>query len=64
MIEHLILLKIKNIMDINFVLLQWFINFFLKKKIVSLVDESTFGGTVKNQNISTEELVEGFHKPI
>ena len=37
---------------------------FFKKKIISLVDESTFGGTVKNQNISAEELVEGFHKPI
>ena len=40
------------------------LTFFKKKKIVSLVDESTFGGTVKNQNISAEELVEGFHKPI
>ena len=30
MIEHLILLKLQNMMDINKDLLQWFINFFYK----------------------------------
>ena len=39
MIKHLLLLKTQNIMDININLLQWFINFLIKK---------TLGGTVKN----------------
>ena len=31
MIKHLILLKTRNILDINVDLLQWFINFLIKK---------------------------------
>ena len=42
-IKHLILVKIKNMMDINVNLLQWSINFLIKK---------TSGGTVKTENIS------------
>ena len=33
-IKHLILLKIQNTMDINVVLLQWFINFLIKSLLV------------------------------
>ena len=54
-IKHLILLKIKNMMDIKGVLRQWFLNFLIKQ---------TSGGTVKNENISNRELVEELHKPI
>ena len=35
-------------MDINVDLLQLLINFFDKKKIASLLDKSTFCGTVRN----------------
>ena len=54
-IKHLILLKIKNMMDIKGVLRQWFLNFLIKQ---------TSGGTVKNENISNRELAEELHKPI
>ena len=37
MIKHLILLKIQNMMDINFELVQWFTNFFIKKLQVVLL---------------------------
>ena len=37
-IKHIILLKVQNMMDINVVLLQWPINFLIKK---------TSSGTVK-----------------
>ena len=36
-------------MDIKKVLLQWFIKFFIKK---------TFGGAIKIENMSNEELAE------
>ena len=49
MIKHLILLKI------NGDLLQWLINFLIKK---------TLGGTVKNENISNKELTEELQKTI
>ena len=51
MIKHLILLKIQNMMDIKEVLLQWFINFLIKK---------TSGSGIKNENISNKELAEDF----
>ena len=41
--------------DTNVDLLQWFINFFIKK---------TYGRTVKNEIISNKELAEELHKPI
>ena len=47
--KRLIFLKILNVMDIKEVLLQWFIKFFIKK---------TFGGTIKIENMSNEELAE------
>ena len=52
-IKHLILLKIQNMMDINVYLLQWFINFLMKK---------TSGSGIKNNNISNKELAEELHK--
>ena len=42
-------------MDINLDLLQWFINFSIKKNS---------GGTFKNEVISNKELAEELHKPI
>ena len=55
MIKHLILPKIKNMMDIYTDLLQWFINFFIKK---------TSGSGIKNENMSVQQLAEELHKPI
>ena len=55
MIRHLILLKIQNIVDINVDLLQWFINFLIKK---------TSGGASKNEFMSNKELAEELHKLI
>ena len=43
-------------MGINMDLLQWFINFLIKKK-------SFFSG-VKNENTSNKELAKQLHKPI
>ena len=54
-IKDLILLKIQKMMEINVDLLQWSIDFLIKK---------TCGGTVKNWNISNKELVEDLHEPI
>ena len=54
-VRYLILLKIRNMMDINVDLLQWSIHFLIK---------STSGGTVKNEIISNKELAEELHKPI
>ena len=42
-------------MNINLDLLQWFINFSIKKNS---------GGTFKNEVISNKELAEELHKPI
>ena len=53
MIEHLILLKILNMMDIKGVLLQWFRNILIK----------TVGGALKNENMSDQQLAEELHKP-
>ena len=53
--KHLIFLKIRNMMDINADLPEWFINFLTKK---------TSGGTVKNENISNKYLAEKLCKPI
>ena len=52
-IKHLILLKIQNMMDINVYLLQWFINFLMKK---------TSGSGIRNNNISNKKLAEELHK--
>ena len=44
-IKHLILLKIKIIMDINVVLFQWFVNVLIK---------NTSGSAIKNYNMSDQ----------
>ena len=41
-VKHLILLKIQNIMDINAELLQWFINFLIKKILVAVLKIKLF----------------------
>ena len=56
MINHLILLKIKNMMNTKEVLLQWLTIFF---------DKETAGpGAVQNKNMPDQQLPEEFHKPI
>ena len=55
MIKHLILLKIQNMIDIKGVLIQWFINFLIRKTSV---------GAVKNEIMQNKELAEVLHKPI
>ena len=52
--KHLILLKIQYMMGVNIDLLQWFINFLIKK---------TLEGTVKNEIISNKDLAEELLKP-
>ena len=54
-ILHLIPLKIRDMMDINADLLQWFIIFSIKK---------TYGSGVKNENKSDQQFAEELHKPI
>ena len=41
-VKHLILLKIQNKMDINAELLQWFINFLIKKILVAVLKIKLF----------------------
>ena len=48
-IKRLIFLKVQNMMDIKGVLLQWFINFLIKKTSVS---------SIKNENMSDQQLTE------
>ena len=55
MVKYLILLKIQNVMDINADLLQFSINFLIKK---------TSGRGIKNENISNKELAEKLNKEI
>ena len=45
-------------MDINMDLLQWSINFLIKK------NKKTYDGTVKNEIIPNKELANELHKPI
>ena len=54
MIKHLILLKIRNMMDINADLLQWFMTFLIKK----------LHSGIKKGYISSKELPEKSHKTI
>ena len=46
-------------MDINMDLLQWSINFLIKKK-----KKKSYDGTVKNEIIFNKELADELHKPI
>ena len=52
LISDLILLKIKNMMDIKEVLLQWFIKLF---------DKMLSGGAVKSEIMSSQVLPEKLH---
>ena len=57
--KHLILLKISNMMDMEGVLLQWFINFLIKILLVVLLKMRVF--QVKNQLKNyTNQLLEHF----
>ena len=49
------LLEIRNMMDIKEVLLQWFINFLIKKNSDS---------GIKDENMSDQQLAEELHKAI
>ena len=53
--KHLILLKIQNMMGIKEVLLQWFINFLIKK---------SKGGSANNEIKQNKQLVEEIHELI
>ena len=55
MIKHLMWLKIRNMIDVNADLLQWFINSLIKK---------SSGRDIKNENVSNKKLAEELHKPI
>ena len=48
-------LKIRNMIDVNVDLLQWFINSLIKK---------SSGRDIKNENVSNKKLAEELHKPI
>ena len=54
-IQHLILPKKQNMMDIKGVLLQWFTNSLIKKLLRAVL---------KNVNISNKESIEELQKPI
>ena len=51
-LKYLILLKIQNMMHVKGVLLQWFINFLVKKLLVVL------------KNMRNQELADELNKPI
>ena len=55
MIKHLMLLKIRDMIDVNTDLLQWFINSLIKK---------SSGRDIKTENVSNKKLAEELHKPI
>ena len=52
---HFILPKIQNMSNVKGVLLQWFVNFLIKK---------TCGRGIKNENMSDQQLAERLHKRI
>ena len=49
-------------MDMKVVLLQWFIEFLLKRVLIESLRLNW--PVIKNKNMSNKELVEGLHKPI
>ena len=57
--NHLTLLKIQNMMDINVDLLQFF-----NKKPALHTDKSDSGGAVKNEIMPNQQLAEELHKSI
>ena len=63
-VKHLILLKIQNIMDINAELLQWFINFLIKKILVAVLKIKLFLINKQQKNYKKqllEYLIKGKH---
>ena len=61
----LILLKIRNMMDIIEVLHQWFMNTTEARSDTLITrDKSVSGNCVQNEKISNKELAEELHKPI
>ena len=71
MIKHLILRKILNTINTKEVLLQWFMNFLIKRLLLNVpidllvvVLKMRIFSDVKNENISGHQLSEEFHKEI
>ena len=58
MIKHLILLKLRNMVDIHVDLLQWSI------MIKTILMKETVGGAINNENKSVKELAKELRKPI
>ena len=58
MIKHLLLQKIQNMIDIKRFLVQWFINFQIKK----FFDKETSDSDIKNENMSDQQLAEELRK--
>ena len=57
--KHLMLLKIRNMMDIHVDLLQWFINCLIKTRANKFA-----GSDIKNENIPDQRSAEELHKLI
>ena len=60
MIKHLILLKIHNRMHINVDLLQWFINFLIKRFLIEQLLKMNLYLINNLQNNCTKQLLENF----
>ena len=58
MIKHLVLLKLRNMVDIHVDLLQWSI------MIKTILMKETVGGAINNENMSVKELAKELRKPI
>ena len=58
MIKHLILLKLRNMVDIHMDLLLW------SMIIKTILIKETVGGAINNENMSIKELTKELHKPI
>ena len=70
-IKHLILLKIRNIININAELLQWSINVLIERTSggsATLSRSETLGtryrSAIKSENSLRKQLAEEIHKPI
>ena len=62
--KHLILQKIRNMMNIKEVLLQWSIDFLMKKLHTWATRNKFAGSGIKNENIYNNELAEELYKRI
>ena len=56
MIKHLTLLKIQDMMDINVDLLQWSVNFLIKKLLLVVLKMRIFQATNKLKNYTNQLL--------